>query len=299
LPLVTRRRFLRATAAVATTGALTIGVEGALLEPNHLQVLRIDIPLVRLPRSLDGVTIAQLSDFHYDEVFSIVPIRKAIKEVHDLKPDLIVLTGDFVTVPLLDDFLSDGAAKIYRAKAAIKTAPPCAQLLGELRAPLGVFAVLGNHDVGSDPRFITKQLEEHGIVVLRNHAVPIQQGNSRLWLAGVDDVVEGKPDLNLALGSIPQAEAVVLLCHEPDFADKVAGHSVDLQLSGHSHGGQIWLPGIGAPWLPPFGQKYPRGKYRVGQLTLYTNIGLGTIRAPIRLNCSPEVSLFTLRMTAG
>jgi predicted MPP superfamily phosphohydrolase len=296
LPLVTRRRFLRAAAAVSTTGVLAVGVEGALFEPNHLQVLRIDIPLARLPRSLDGLTIAQLSDFHYDEVFSIVPIRKAIKEVHDLNPDLIVLTGDFVTVPLLDDFLKDEAASVYRARAAVKTAPPCAELLGELRAPLGVFAVLGNHDVASDPHFITKHLEDRGIAVLRNHALPIQQGSSRFWLAGVDDVVEGKADLNLTLASIPQGEVVVLLCHEPDFADKVAGHSVDLQLSGHSHGGQIWLPGIGAPWLPPFGQKYPRGKYRVGQLTLYTNIGLGTIRAPIRLNCRPEVSLFTLRM---
>jgi predicted MPP superfamily phosphohydrolase len=295
LSLLTRRRFLQATAAVATTGVLAIGADGVIFEPNHLQLVRVEIPLVRLPASFDGFTIAQLSDFHYDEIFSCVPIRKAIKVVNDLRPDLIVLTGDFVTVPFLNDFLDKKSARVYRVREAVKTAPPCAQLLGQLRARFGVFSVLGNHDVGSDPDLIIKHLAQQGIPVLRNHAVPIEQGNSRFWLAGVDDVTEGLPDLNLTLGPIPQEEAVVLLCHEPDFADQAANHFVDLQLSGHSHGGQIWLPVIGAPWLPPFGQKYPRGKYSIGRLTLYTNIGLGTIRAPIRLNCTPEITLFTLR----
>jgi predicted MPP superfamily phosphohydrolase len=280
---------------VATTGVLAVGADAVLFEPNRPELVQVEIPLARLPASFDGFTIAQLSDFHYDDIFSCVPIRKAIKIVNDLQPDLIVLTGDFVTVPFLNDFRGKKAARAYGAQEAVKTAPPCAQLLGELRARCGVFSVLGNHDVGSDPQFITKHLEEHGIPVLRNHAVPIEQGNSRFWLAGVDDVTEGIPDLNLTLGPIPQEEAVVLLCHEPDFADVAANHFVDLQLSGHSHGGQIWLPIIGAPWLPPFGQKYPRGKYRIGRLTLYTNIGLGTIRAPIRLNCTPEITLFTLR----
>jgi hypothetical protein len=270
-----------------------------IFEPNHPQLVRVEIPLVRLPASFDGFTIAQLSDFHYDDIFSCVPIRKAVKIVNDLQPDLIVLTGDFVTVPFLNDFLEKKSARVYRVKDAVKTAPPCAQLLGQLRARFGVFSVLGNHDVGSDPDLIIKHLAQHGIPVLRNHAVPIELGNSRFWLAGVDDVAEGIPDLNLTLGPIPQEEAVVLLCHEPDFADQAANHFVDLQLSGHSHGGQIWLPVIGAPWLPPFGQKYPRGKYSIGRLTLYTNIGLGTIRAPIRLNCTPEITLFTLRARSG
>ncbi len=107
--------------------------------------------------------------------------------------------------------------------------------------------------------------------------------------------MQGVPDLSRTLASIPKEETVVLLSHEPDFADEAALHPIDLQLSGHSHGGQIWLPIIGAPWLPPYAQKYPRGKYQVGGLTLYTNIGLGTIRVPMRLNCTPEISLFTLR----
>jgi hypothetical protein len=292
---ITRRKFLQATAVAATTGALTIGAEASIIEPNDPRLVRIELPLTRLPGLFDGFTIAQLSDFHYDEVFSRVPIQKAVKTLNDLRPDLIVLTGDFVTVPMLDDFLSEKSADASRGKEAIKTAPACAQLLSELRARVGVFAILGNHDVASVPHFITECLENHGIRVLRNSALPVERGQARFWLAGIDDVMQGKPDLNRTLTSVPKDETVVLLSHEPDFADEAARHPVDLQLSGHSHGGQIWLPIIGAPWLPPLGEKYPRGKYQVGGLTLYTNIGLGTIRVPMRLNCIPEITLFTLR----
>jgi predicted MPP superfamily phosphohydrolase len=98
---------------------------------------------------------------------------------------------------------------------------------------------------------------------------------------------------------VPSNEPVVLLVHEPDFADEAALHPVDLQLSGHSHGGQVWIPGVGAPYLPEFARKYPRGFHRIGPLTLYTNIGLGTVRLPIRLNCPPEITLFTLRSTGS
>jgi len=108
-------------------------------------------------------------------------------------------------------------------------------------------------------------------------------------------VLEGRPDIDRVLAGVPPNEVVVLLAHEPDFADHAAARPVDLQLSGHSHGGQVWIPGIGAPWLPPLAVKYPRGLYRMGKLTLYTNIGIGTIRAPIRLNCPPEITLITLR----
>jgi predicted MPP superfamily phosphohydrolase len=126
--------------------------------------------------------------------------------------------------------------------------------------------------------------------------VPLERGTHRLWLAGIDDVLRGRPDLGAAIGKIPANEATILLAHEPDFADEASLLPIDLQLSGHSHGGQIWIPGIGAPWLPPLSRKYPRGLYQIGKLTLYTNIGIGTIRAPIRINCPPEITLITLRV---
>jgi len=206
-----------------------------------------------------------------------------------LQPDLVVVTGDFVTAPF-----SEGRSRQIRAAKAIE---PCAQLVAQMWAPLGIHACMGNHDVGTDEAHITDVLQSHGISVLRNRSVPLERDGARLWLAGLDDVLENKYDLKLALKGIPQAEPVVLLVHEPDYAVYVK--NVDLQLSGHSHGGQIRFPLVGAPVLPVMGREYPRGLRRLGPLTLYTNVGIGTIWIPMRLNCPPEVTLITLRATAA
>jgi predicted MPP superfamily phosphohydrolase len=284
----TRRRFLQGSAVAAGAAALAVAEDGCILEPNYPKLTRIEVPLLRLPEAFDGFAIVQLSDFHYDAYFTVVPIRAAVEMVNRLNPDLIVLTGDFVTTSVLKDYL-------HNAKEAANQAEPCAAILGQLRAGLGTVAIVGNHDAASDPARISGVLQSHGITMLRNRAVPVERGVARIWLAGLDSIMEGKPDIESTLRGIPKSEAIVVLVHEPDFADVVTKYPVDLQLSGHSHGGQIWIPGIGAPWLPDFAQRYPRGMYRIGGLTLYTNIGLGTIRVPVRLNCPPEVTLFTLR----
>jgi len=132
--------------------------------------------------------------------------------------------------------------------------------------------------------------------VLRNRSQAIEQQNSRLWICGLDSL-ERHPDLGKSLGGVPENDTVVVAMHEPDFADVASQYPVDLQLSGHSHGGQVWVPGLGAPWLPYGARHYPRGRYTVGGLPLYTNIGLGTIRIPVRFNCIPEVTLITLRVS--
>jgi uncharacterized protein len=284
--LLTRRKFLYA-GGLAAAGA---GVAGAVgfIESDRPQVSRIDIRLRRLPQEFDGFTIAQLSDFHYEDHFSAMPIRKGVELVNGLRPDLIVLTGDFVTVPMVQYHRGNA----YRFA---KNAGPCAEILSKLRAPAGTFAALGNHDGASDPSYVVRALQGHGIPVLMNRSLPLERGKARIWLAGIDDVLEGRPDLGAALRHIPSEEITILLAHEPDFADQLVFAPVDLQLAGHSHGGQIWVPGIGAPWLPPLARKYPRGLYNVGKLTLYTNLGIGTIRVPVRLNCPPEVTLITLR----
>jgi uncharacterized protein len=284
-----RRRFLQAGAAVAATGALAVVGEGTLFEANNPKVVSIEIPLSRLPQSWDGFRIAQLSDLHYDNHFSVVPIRKAVDLVNGLQPDLVVVTGDFVTSP----FNERQSLQIQAAKAI----EACAQLVAQMQAPFGILASLGNHDVGTGAAHITDVLQSHGISVLRNRSVPLERDGGRLWLSGLDDVLVGRYDLKLALKGIPQAEPVVLLVHEPDFAGYVK--NVDLQLSGHSHGGQIRFPLVGAPCLPVMGRKYPWGLRRIGPLTLYTNVGIGTIWVPMRLNCPPEVTLITLRATAG
>ena len=286
---LTRRRFLY-TGAAAIAGLSAFGADG-FVQSNHPRVVRIEIPLARLPQTFDGFTIAQLSDFHYEEHFSVVPIRKAVEIVNGLRPDLIVLTGDFVTVPVI---------KVPSTlRRAANTAGPCAEVLHNLHARMGKLAVLGNHDDEAGSAHIAGLLAEHQIPLLRNRSIALERGSSRLWLAGVDDALRGQPDLGLAIEKIPAGEATILLAHEPDFADESSLSPIDLQLSGHSHGGQIWIPGIGAPWLPPLARKYPRGLYQVGNLTLYTNIGIGTIRAPIRINCPPEITLITLRTGNG
>jgi hypothetical protein len=282
LPILSRRKFLLAGAAAA--GVATLGTDG-FVQSNHPHLVEIEIPLARLPEAFDGFRLVQLSDFHYDEHFSAIPIRKSVAVVNDLRPDLIALTGDFVTVPILERPAS--------LRAAAATVEPCAALLHELQAPK--YAILGNHDAIASPDHVVRALESANITVLRNQSVAIERGRDRMWLAGIDDLLRGRPDMSATLANISEKQTTILLAHEPDFADDASLSPVDLQLSGHSHGGQIWIPGIGAPWLPPMARRYPRGLHQLGNLTLYTNIGIGTIRAPIRINCQPEITVITLR----
>lgn len=261
-----------------------LGADGVLIEPNRPRVVRKDIALRRWPSRMDGFTIAMVSDFHYDPIFSVHPIRAAIGMVNDLHPDLIVLTGDFVTVPW-----------VGHKKAGAAAAEPCAQLLRNLQAPYGLWAVLGNHDSFTNPGRVTSALHAVGIQVLANQSVPIEKNGGRFWLAGVNDVMGRTADLPATLQRVPPDEAVVLLAHEPDYADYVARYAVDLQLSGHSHGGQVRLPWITPFFLPELAKKYVLGLYNIGALTLYTNAGLGTVAIPARLNCPPEITFLTLR----
>jgi len=200
-----------------------------------------------------------------------------------LGPELIVLTGDFVSVPLVGN----------EAVGAV-AAEPCAQLLQHLQAPLGVWAVMGNHDAYTDPDRVTAALRAVRIPVLANQSVPIERDGARFWLAGVNDILGQKSDLDAALHNLPADEAVVLLAHEPDYADHVARYPVDLQLSGHSHGGQVRVPFLPPLYLPDLARKYILGQYQIRGLTLYVNAGIGTVDVPVRMNCPPEITLLTM-----
>jgi uncharacterized protein len=283
LPLIpiTRRRFFYSAAAA---GAVVLAGDSVLLEPNQPRIVRHDFFLPRWPERLNGFTIVQLSDFHYDPYFSIHPLHSAIPVVNALRPDLIALTGDFVTSPIVGN----------PEKSAL-AAEPCAGLLRQMTAPHGLWAVLGNHDDATDRRHVTHALQAVNINVLANQSEAIEHDGARFWLAGVHDVLSGTADLQKTLHNIPTGEAVVLLAHEPDFADAAAGFPIDLQLSGHSHGGQVRVPFLPPLYLPPLARKYVWGTFRIGDLTLYTNAGLGTIGLPIRLDCRPEITVLTLR----
>ncbi len=247
-------------------------------------IVRQEILLKRWPARMDAFNIALLSDFHYDPIFSVHPIQSAVEMVNRVRPDLVLLTGDFVTSPPFG----------HRSRALVG-AEPCAQLLQKLQATHGRWAVMGNHDVIAGTPQVTAALRAVGLAVLSNMAVPIEHNGGRFWLAGVGDVLLNAADLHSALHSVPPDEAVILMAHEPDYADYVARYPVDLQLSGHSHGGQIRLPLSPPLYLPPLGSKYFSGLYSIRELTLYTNVGLGTITIPVRLNCPPEVTLITIR----
>jgi predicted MPP superfamily phosphohydrolase len=267
---------------------VALGADATLLAPNFPAVINREISLARWPEKLDGFTIALLSDFHYDPYFSIHPIKSAIRMVNGLRPDLIALTGDFVSMPWWGSHGKGAAA-----------AEPCAHLLRDLEAPQGVWAVLGNHDCFTDPARVTRALEAEKIPVLANRSVAIEQSGARFWLSGVDDVIAKAADLDTALRPVPKEEPVVLLAHEPDYADRVARYPVDLQLSGHSHGGQVRFPGVGPIYLPEMARKYVWGLYRIAELTLYTNAGLGTVQIPVRLNCPPEITMLKIRSRPG
>jgi hypothetical protein len=281
---IRRRTFLKAAAWLG--GAAAVGALGvAAYEPYALSLERIEITLPRLPRQFDGFRIAQLSDIHFEEFVSAQHVVNAVAAANNLAPDLILLTGDFVSEPFRSR---------HRHRAAEK-AWPCAQTLRALRAPHGVIAILGNHDHYTDPDLVAAALTQNGIELFRNDARAVETQGARLWIAGLDDALVGRADPERALRQVPQNETVIVAAHEPDFADVMKNYPVDFQVSGHSHGGQVRLPLIGAPILPEMSTKYPMGCYRIERLQLYTNRGLGVIGVPFRFRCPPELTLFTLR----
>lgn len=255
-------------------------------ERHHLQITQRTIELKRLAPALDGLRIAQISDIHYEQYTEPSYARHVVEEVNRLEPDLVLLTGDYVSEgPMPYSF---GARSSY----------PCAEILSGIKCPQR-WSVLGNHDVTVGADIVTDALQTHGLPVLANAYVPFEQNGARLWIGGVKDIGESHPDLDLAAPRKLQTanEPVILMGHEPDYADKVVKHGgVDLMLSGHSHGGQVRLPMVGALYLPPLGRKYVEGHFHLQNgLQLYVNRGIGAVGVPIRFNCQPELTLITLR----
>ena len=277
-----RRQFLRAAAGVGVA-ALGAGGYGALIERFQVTSERVRLTLPRLPEAFQGLKVVQLSDLHFGPYTGETELHRAVEQCNAFGPDLAVITGDFIT-----------SAMWGRPVHQHDNADHCARLLSDIRAPLGIFACFGNHDVAVPPREMNRIIAEHKIQPLRNGAAALERDGARLWVAGVDDVLYAQADLDRTLARTPRDEFTLLLAHEPDYADHTKAYPVDLQLSGHSHGGQVTVPFVGGLYYPPLARRYPRGLYRVGNLQLYTNRGVGTILVPMRLGSPPEVTLFTL-----
>jgi predicted MPP superfamily phosphohydrolase len=274
---IKRRDFLK-LALLAIAGG--VSVAGGYLynndESSQLVVERVLIPIKNLNPSLEGFTIAQLSDIHLGGWTQPDLAQRAVALTNSLNPDLIVLTGDYVW---------------HKVESIFELAP----ILADLDARYGVYAAMGNHEIWTDVKVINQAFHEIRMPVLVNQGVTISAGGENLYLAGLDDGWSGQPDLKAALDSAPTNAPIILLFHEPDLADRVSVDSrISLQLAGHSHGGQIRFPLIGAPLLPFLSWKYDQGLYRVRDMWLYTNRGIGVTNIPIRYRCTPEITLLTL-----
>ena len=274
---ISRRRLLRG--GICALGALVASEKWATaVEPNWDEIEQIEMPLPRLEKAFDGYRVTQLSDMHLGDGMSRARLDGIVEKTNALGADLIVLTGDYVS--------GDGA----------RWAKDVTGALSKLKARDGVLAVLGNHDIWADANIIRRALRDAGVRELNNDVHILRRGRAQTFIVGVDDPWYGKPNAAAPIARLPKQGAAILLAHEPDFADEFSllGR-FDLQLSGHSHGGQVCLP-TGIPIrLPGFGQKYPRGQYQVNEMILYTNRGIGSSGIPVRFNCRPEISLFTLR----
>lgn len=283
-PGLSRRTFLKRASLVA--GAASLGLAGYAwaIEPNEIDVRNVELKIQRISPAFDGFKIALLSDLHFGPYTGEREIGAAVEAVNRLHPDMVALLGDFVSEPLAGD-----------KKAPARKAEPCARLLARLQSQVGSFAVLGNHDVFTDPRFVSEALKANGISLLQNSNKVIEKEGARIWLLGTNDALYSDCDLDAATAGIPKMETKILLAHEPDIADRSARFGIDVQFSGHSHGGQVRAPGLPPLYLPPLGTRYYEGYYRIGNLQLYTNRGIGTVGLPFRFLCPPEVTMVTLR----
>ncbi len=258
--------------------SLSQTARAALTEPFLLTVEHHAIELAKLPPGFDGFRIVHLSDIHHSPFTSSEQIERAVDTANRLKPDIIALTGDYISHDR-------------------RYAAPCAELLGRLRARHGVFAVLGNHDHWTDAALITDLFRAEGITVLVNQGMRFERNGEAFWLAGVDDTMVGLEDLSLALAGASESEMKLLLAHNPIILRRAARANVDFVLSGHTHGGQVKFRSEQSATGRPR-RRLLRGLGRQGETQIYVTRGVGTVVLPIRYGCPPEVSLLELRRPA-
>ncbi len=256
-----------------------LGLGYGLCEAHTRKVRRSHIKLDRLPAEFNNLLCALIADIHHGPYLSLERVGKLVNRVNAAKPDLICLCGDYV----------------YRNPCYIE---PCINELSRLSAPMGVFAVLGNHDHWQDAPLTRRMLKQAGITELTNSNVALERNGARMWLCGIGDLWTDRQDLGAALAGIPADEVRILMSHNPDYAEEIKGVQIDLVLSGHTHGGQVHIPLLGPPISP---SRYPRkyaagGLVRSGSMQVFVTRGVGTIFPPVRINCPGEFNLLRLKV---
>ncbi len=274
---ISRRRFLRAVVATPLVAISAASAYARLIEPYNYRLSQTDISIHDLPDSFEGFRIAQITDVHHSRILGIEEVQRVVRLTQEAKPDLIALTGDYTTT--------------YR-----RYIEPCAEALGKLEAPFGVWAVLGNHDHYTDPELTTRALERNHIAVLNNANTILHRGTETLQLSGVDDWSWAGDDWTRAFHGLDLKRPTILLSHQPIVLDLAQTQNASLILSGHTHGGQINLPLLGAPArFATKDLKYARGLFRRGNTQLYVSSGTGVIGLPVRFGVRPEIAILRLR----
>lgn len=267
-----KKRLMLAVAAFFSGGY-------ALWEPHLLDVVKVDLSLPGFPKEMNGLRIIQFSDVHLGFHTHLKQMEKLASVIGELQPDVICFTGDMV----------EREAAPMREYISV---------LSSMQAKYGKFAVLGNHDYrGKEQNQVAAMLQEAGFILLCNGHAVLRNGNSRIALVGLDDGLTGSPDPKKAVQGLDDGIWKLLLMHEPDYADYAAPLGFGMQLSGHSHGGQVRFPLLGAMTTPRGSRKYIKGLYYVGKrhMPVYVNRGFGMTQLPIRFLCKPELTVFQLK----
>jgi predicted MPP superfamily phosphohydrolase len=275
--LPTRRQFLRGLVAAPLVGVSATAAYTRLIEPYAYWISETDIFIRDLPERFEGFRITQLTDIHHSRILGINEVQRVVALAQHTKPDLFVLTGDYSTS--------------YR-----RYIEPCAEALARLSAPEGVWAVLGNHDHYTDPELTTRALRRHHIAVLDNAHTVLRRGPDSLQLSGIDDWTWNAVDWTRAFSGLQAGTPTILLSHQPTVLDLEQTSKVSLIISGHTHGGQLKFPWLGAPArFATTHLKYARGLFRRGDTQLYVSSGTGVIGLPLRFGVRPEIAVLRLR----
>ena len=275
--VLTRRQFLSGLAATPLVAISGVSAYATLIEPYNYLISETDIFIKDLPERFEGFRITQLTDIHHSKILGIGEVRRAVALAQTTKPDMFVLTGDYSTS--------------YR-----RFIEPCAEALGSLNAPEGVWAVLGNHDHYTDPELTTQAIERRHIVVLNNQNTTVRRGPDEIQLSGIDDFTWGGANWTKAFSGLRDQRATILLSHQPSVLEFDQVRNVSLILSGHTHGGQINLPWLGAP--ARFATKdlrFAQGLFKLGEVQLYVSSGTGVIGLPVRFGVRPEIAVLRLK----
>jgi len=273
-----RRAFLKNSARAAGASAF-LGMAGVcygFAEASDVRVVRQTVHLPNLPEAFAGTTIAFLTDIHHGKYVNQEFIASIVRTTMTLDPDIIIHGGDYIL-------------------GTSKETAPCFEVLAKLKAPMGMFGVMGNHDHYDRVSISKDCMRRAGICEMSNSGEWLSIGTSRIRIAGVDDLWKGEPDLKPAIADVKPDDACILVSHNPDFAETLTDHRVGLVLSGHTHGGQVYVPGMVNPFIPSrYGNKYSKGFVEAPATQVYVSTGLGQTGLPVRYNCPPELTLLTL-----